>query len=200
MALTTIIRPLTKVLSFCFLPSVILYILCHNNRSDSSQNITSAALPRTPTQLFEEVKRESVWKVEEMREYRAQQMKRTRRKLPDHCNREDDSVREVVIKGERHTGTNWIESILRENIVRPSGRRKKGVTPTRKQIPKVRVVRDSPFFGWKHGFMPPLGWGQKLSDAEVLIVITRDIFTWLPKMFDIVSCCSIRLRLHPLCF
>ena len=45
--------------------------------------------------------------------------------------------------------------------------------------------------------MAPKGWGQKFSDAEVLIVITRDAFTWLPKMYDIVSCCSICLP--PLC-
>lgn len=198
----TQIRALTKILSFCLLPSVILYLLCHNNGPDSSQN-SSAAHPkkRIPPQLFEQMKREQMkreqMKKAEVMEYRAQQMKREKRKLPDHCNREDDVVREVVIKGERHTGTNWIESILRENIVRPHVIRRKPDETARKKLPKVRVMRDSPFFGWKHGFMPPKGWGQKLSDAEVLIVITRDVFTWLPKMFDIVSCCSIRLS--PLC-
>jgi hypothetical protein len=76
------------------------------------------------------------------------------------------TIQEVVIKGERHTGTNWIRHIVDQNV--PDS---------------VRVQQDSPEFGWKHGFLPPRGWGRPLnSESQMLIVVTRDVFTWLQKM------------------
>lgn len=136
-------RALTKILSFCLLPSVILYFLCHNDDSDLSQKSSSAhPMKRLPPQLFEQ----TGMKRAEMREHQAQQMKRETRKLPDHCNKENDAVKEVVIKGERHTGTNWMESILRENIVRPHVTRRKPGETARKKVPKVDGVE-----AWVHG-------------------------------------------------
>lgn len=88
-------------------------------------------------------------------------------KLPDHCSTPKEPLREIVIKGERHTGTNWLRSIIRANVSH------------------VKLRNDSREFGWKHGFFPPDGWGRPLSENEVLVVITRDVFTWLPKMLDI---------------
>lgn len=96
------------------------------------------------------------------------------RKVPAHCpvvpdpSKRDGPTkrREFVIKGERHTGTNWIRSIIEKNTKRGS----------------IIVEQDSRNFGWKHGFLPPQGWGLPISDNEILVVITRDVFTWLPKM------------------
>jgi hypothetical protein len=91
--------------------------------------------------------------------------KKIMQKLPHHCP-EARTRREIVIKGERHTGTNWIRGIIRENVSSQS----------------VKIEQDSNDFGWKHGFLPPEGWGKPISNDEVLVVITRDVFTWLPKM------------------
>lgn len=87
-------------------------------------------------------------------------------KLPDHCS-QTVGPREVVIKGERHTGTNLLHKIINTNICHEE------------------VKMNSPDIGWKHGFLPPDGWGRPMSENEVLVVQTRDVFTWLPLMFHI---------------
>jgi len=46
----------------------------------------------------------------------------------------------------------------------------------------IRIPQDSTEFGWKHGFLPPLGWGRPLDDPQMVVVVTRDVFTWLQKM------------------
>ena len=73
---------------------------------------------------------------------------------------------EIILKGERHSGTNWIRRIILENL--------KG---------ESNIEQESNNFGWKHGFLAPIGWGEPLSENEILVVVTRDAFTWLPKMF-----------------
>ena len=72
--------------------------------------------------------------------------------LPRHCTRTGTSnhinnasaapfeFKEIIIKGERHSGTNWITSILEKNV-------KEGIT----------VNQESLDIGWKHGFLPPEG-------------------------------------------
>jgi len=85
--------------------------------------------------------------------------------LPDHCSAAKRG--EIVLKGERHSGTNFIERILRQNTWRD-----------------MSEVGESKKYGWKHGFLPPLGgYGQPFDTTEdVLVVITRDAFVWLSKM------------------
>lgn len=48
----------------------------------------------------------------------------------------------------------------------------------------VKANQTSLDIGWKHGFLPPLGWGKPIEENELLLVVTRDVFTWLPKMFS----------------
>jgi len=99
------------------------------------------------------------------------------RELPNHCTSTSTSTsstqtqtpkyqfKEIIIKGERHTGTNWVRSILEKNV--------KG---------DIVVNQKSPDIGWKHGFLPPEGWGRPIEDNDLLLVVTRDAFTWLPKI------------------
>ena len=73
--------------------------------------------------------------------------------------------KEIIIKGERHHGTNWITALLEQNV------------------PRMRVKQNRMIhIGWKHGFLPPQGWGRPLERTDLLLVVTRDVFTWLPKM------------------
>ena len=67
--------------------------------------------------------------------------------LPRHCTSNHINnasapfeFKEIIIKGERHSGTNWITSILEKNV-------KEGIT----------VNQESLDIGWKHGFLPPEG-------------------------------------------
>ena len=86
------------------------------------------------------------------------------RNLPHHCT-SPSPIQEIIVKGERHTGTNWIRHILAQNLPQT-----------------MRIPQDSSEFGWKHGFLPPLGWGRPLDDPQMVVVVTRDVFTWLQKM------------------
>jgi hypothetical protein len=84
--------------------------------------------------------------------------------LPEHCSA--PKTGEIVVKGERHSGTNWIRKIIWQNIQGEN-----------------TIVRDS-MHGWKHGFLPPMGCCEPLSENEILVIVTRDVFTWLPKMME----------------
>jgi hypothetical protein len=84
--------------------------------------------------------------------------------LPEHCSA--PKTGEIVLKGERHSGTNWIRKIIWQNIQGEN-----------------TIVRDS-MHGWKHGFLPPMGCCEPLSENEILVIVTRDVFTWLPKMME----------------
>jgi hypothetical protein len=85
--------------------------------------------------------------------------------LPEHCSA--PKTGEIVLKGERHSGTNWIRKIIWQNIQGEN-----------------TILRDSKHFGWKHGFLPPVGCCEPLSENEILVIVTRDVFTWLPKMMN----------------
>lgn len=78
---------------------------------------------------------------------------------------------EIVLKGERHSGTNFIERILQFNT---------------SNLNTIAGVKGSAKFGWKHAFLPPLGGKGRPFDpsTETLVVITRDAFTWLAKMME----------------
>jgi len=89
------------------------------------------------------------------------------RKFENHikqCSRPQDMapITEIIIKGERHHGTNFARSVVLENV-----------------LPSITCDRD-PKCGWKHGLLVPPR--ANLKKNELLLVITRDIFSWLPKM------------------
>ena len=90
--------------------------------------------------------------------------------LPNHCSGPING--EIVMRGERHSGTNWIRKIMSDNLV------------IGESTNKTKILMDSEDFGWKHGFLYPDGWGKPISENEFLVIITRDVFTWLPKMFN----------------
>ena len=78
----------------------------------------------------------------------------------------DSPINEIILRGERHTGTNLVMQVLKKNLA------------------KAKVEVNSPFYGWKHGLLPPRAWGQPIpADEKVVLVITRGVFTWLPKMY-----------------
>lgn len=60
---------------------------------------------------------------------------------------------EIVIKGERHCGTNWVTFIINKNLSE-----------------EAKNVIDTSFHGWKHGFYPPVGMGSPFSGDEVRVV------------------------------
>ena len=76
-------------------------------------------------------------------------------------------IQQINIKGERHSGTKLVRALLEQNVKH------------RKRITIGNDFND----GWKHGFLPPEGWGKPYEPSELLLVVTRDVFTWLPKMF-----------------
>lgn len=86
--------------------------------------------------------------------------------MPAHC-QNVPPITEIIIKGERHTGTNWLRSILQQNVQQD-----------------IIVDQTSLDIGWKHGFLPPLGWARPITEHDLVIVQTRDVFTWLPKIFQ----------------
>ena len=49
-------------------------------------------------------------------EYWKRQAKRKKAELPRHCDGTVSPVSEIIIKGERHSGTKWIEGIISDNI------------------------------------------------------------------------------------
>jgi len=83
----------------------------------------------------------------------------------DTTNTTESTITTIVLRGERHCGTKWIRSILEQNLRR-----------------SMYINQDDPKYGWKHGFLPPLGWGERIeTESVLLLVVTRDIFTWLPS-------------------
>jgi hypothetical protein len=105
-------------------------------------------------------------KPKEHDEKKTQSDKAVALKMPDQC--PEPKTGEIVLKGERHSGTNWIRKIIWQNI----------------QGESMKIYMDSEDFGWKHGFLHPEAWGKPLSQNEVLVIVTRDVFTWLPKMME----------------
>lgn len=79
---------------------------------------------------------------------------------------------EIIIRGERHSGTNWISDIIRKNRY------------------DVKILRDPYLTGWKHGFLKPheFGFMTPLKENHLLLVVTRDIFMWLPKFHRTTYC------------
>ena len=86
--------------------------------------------------------------------------------MPEHCR--EPKTGHVIVKGERHSGTNLITRLLRHNT-------------RRVEVDQSVVARR---YGWKHGHWPPAGGtGVPFNATEdTVVVITRDAFTWLAKM------------------
>jgi len=99
------------------------------------------------------------------------------RELPNHCTRAE--FKEIIIKGERHCGTHLVQSILENNVNE-----------------SILVKQDSLDIGWKHGYLPPEGWGRPIEQNDLLIVVTRDVFTWLPKMHKETYDTTFNKKIH----
>jgi len=150
-------KPLALIISLA-----IIFIV--RNNQDPNQN----AKQPDEHEEFLSAFREELRKRREMLQY----ANRTLITLPSYCSSSSSSwpyptYKEIIIKGERHSGTNWVRSILEKNV-------KKSVV----------VDQNSLDIGWKHGFLPPDGWGRPIEQDDLLIVVTRDVFTWLPKMYQ----------------
>lgn len=91
--------------------------------------------------------------------------------LPDHC-LDMPKKGEIVLRGERHSGTNFIERIIRQNMYLYLNNMYQGYA-------------EDATYGWKHGFLPPLGGRVPFNGTkDTLVVITRDVFMWLSKMME----------------
>uniref|UniRef100_A0A7S3K106 Apple domain-containing protein n=1 Tax=Aureoumbra lagunensis TaxID=44058 RepID=A0A7S3K106_9STRA len=86
-----------------------------------------------------------------------------------HKRRPEDSIRFgpiVTIRGERHSGTNWVRALVNHNC-------------------KELLFHFTPdldadgVYAWKHG-LSPLNWSQDTKD--IMIFILRSASSWLPKM------------------
>ena len=74
-------------------------------------------------------------------------------------------VKKVIIRGERHSGTNWFRSLLSKNC--PSLTFK---------LTKSSDIDSK--YGWKHAKLNL----TSIPEDELIVVITRDIKTWLPRL------------------
>ena len=94
-------------------------------------------------------------------------------------------IQEIILKGERHSGTNWVTRLLEQNIKGTIEADQQSLAELMEQNVQntIQVDQSSLDIGWKHGFLPPLGWGRPLQQTDLLVVVTRDVFTWLPKMY-----------------
>ena len=77
---------------------------------------------------------------------------------------------EIVLRSERHMGSNFVNQIIKSNMI---------------QGP--RCCKDTaPLGQWKHGFLD--GYNFRLNITQVLVVLSRDIFMWLPKLYNDSYC------------
>lgn len=74
----------------------------------------------------------------------------------------------ISIRGERHTGTNWLRQIINQNC------------PGLKWQINESTDADGKY-GWKHSILPD---DFKLNETDVMIFIYRDFKTWAPKMYQ----------------
>jgi len=72
------------------------------------------------------------------------------------------SIKFIQIYGERSTGTNYLHHLLEQNI--------KGV--------KVGYK-----FGWKHGFAKINKIKEEATDSDLILVITKEPYSWLVSMY-----------------
>ena len=71
----------------------------------------------------------------------------------------------ITIRGEMSSGTNWIRQLINRNT-------------NLLWILKPGLDMDGKY-GWKHGY-----WNKRtLDDGDRLVVVVRDVFTWLPRMY-----------------
>lgn len=78
--------------------------------------------------------------------------------LPSHC-RDVPPPRLIMLLGERHSGTNLIQSLINENT----------------------NLQKRHQYGWKHGVLRSGDMFDACSD--VLLIVARDAFSWVLKMF-----------------
>ena len=74
----------------------------------------------------------------------------------------------ITIRGERHTGTNWVRQIINQNCPKLIWSISKNLDADGK-------------YGWKHGILPN---NFTLSSDDFMVIIYRDFRSWVPKMYE----------------
>ena len=77
----------------------------------------------------------------------------------------------VLVNGERHHGTNWLTSLIQDNIAMGNGLKTKEVSNIK--------------YGWKHWefTLSPQHLNKLESENDVIVVLVRNPYQWLPKIF-----------------
>ena len=114
----------------------------------------------------------------------------------------------ITIRGERHSGTGWLRKMINKNCedlkftigkipnpdYKPNQVKSKNQNstnrdpkhPNRKKIdkiePKTIWLDADGKYGWKHGLLPE---HFEMNSTDFLIVLFRDIRTWIPKMREV---------------
>lgn len=104
------------------------------------------------------------------------------------CKNREAPPRLVTIRGERHSGTNLVRVLIDQNAVdlmdskdhvqRAIRRRNSSVASYNYTAIDVDAV-----YGWKHGFLRHSYPNDQILPSDVLLVVTRDVFSWIISMF-----------------
>ena len=89
--------------------------------------------------------------------------------------------RAVLINGERHHGTNWMGSLVDDNLLIPNAITKDDVWSRR------LTFREwiNQIYGWKHWEFPLEYVPMLEQHNHVLVVMLRNPYVWLPKMYAV---------------
>ena len=100
----------------------------------------------------------------------------------------------IAIKGERHSGTNWLRQLIKSNcpeVVFELEKEWKNVTKTiigkdKKpfkitKIEEVTTLDADGKYGWKHGLLNS-NFSQQIEEQDLVIILFRNWTSWLPKM------------------
>ncbi|MCK5017094.1 MAG: hypothetical protein KAS32_08475 [Candidatus Peribacteraceae bacterium] len=68
----------------------------------------------------------------------------------------------ITIRGERRSGTNWLQKILKHTNC---------------------TIDINYKFGWKHGFFEPIHYNQ-YHNSDLIIVLFKDVYSWLLSLND----------------
>merc|ERR1711862_601222 len=88
----------------------------------------------------------------------------------------------ISIRGERHSGTNWLRQLILENCPKLKFQIYSNDDENTEEDKKQNLLYDADGkYGWKHGLLHD-NFDQLLDQNDVLLVIFRDWRSWLPKM------------------
>jgi hypothetical protein len=108
-------------------------------------------------------------------------------KVPSHCpnhemveaidqlrkHRRSRGNRIISVRGERHSGTKLIRTLLNKNTP--------GFEDINHKLAHVNMTMDT-LYGWKHGFFQA-DFIQQVNPIDIFLIVTRDPFSWVLSMF-----------------